>query len=169
VTSVEPASLSPVLSLLPGPIREARRAPLAIAVGWLTATVPSLLLAALVSRLLPQLPGPRFDLDPVMAVIAIVIISPLIETLIMAAVLSVLLRFLSPTAAILASAAGWGLAHSAMAPAWGLVIWWPFLIFSTLFVVWRQRSLAAAIMVPATVHALQNLGPGLLIAMGQAT
>jgi len=156
------------LSFLPSPIREARRPWLAIIVGWLTATIPSLLLAALVSQLLPQLPGPKFDMDPVVAIIAIVIISPVMETLIMAAVLSLLLRFLPATAAILVSAAGWGLAHSAMAPAWGLVIWWPFLVFSTLYVVWRQRSLAAAIAVPAAVHGLQNLGPALLIATGQA-
>ena len=168
MTPAEPAQLSPALSFLPKPIREPRRPWLAILVGWLTATVPSLALAAIVSRILPQLPGPKFDMDPATAIIAIVIISPFLETLIMAAVLSVLLRFLPATAAILASAAGWGLAHSAMAPAWGLVIWWPFLVFSTLFVVWRQRSLAAAIAIPATVHALQNLGPALLIATGQA-
>ena len=169
MTLPEPARLSPALSFLPWPIREARRPWLAIVVGWLTATIPSLLLAALVSQLLPQLPGPKFDMDPVVAVFAIVIISPVMETLIMAAVLSLLLRFIPATAAILVSAAGWGLAHSAMAPAWGLVIWWPFLVFSTLYVVWRQRSLAAAIAVPATVHALQNLGPALLIATGQAS
>ena len=168
MTLPEPARLSPALSFLPRPIREARRAWLAIIVGWLTATIPSLLLAALVSQLLPQLPGPKFDMDPAVAIIAIVIISPVMETLIMAAVLSALMRFLPATAAILVSAIGWGLAHSAMAPAWGLVIWWPFLVFSTLYVVWRQRSLAAAIAVPATVHALQNLGPALLIASGQA-
>ena len=168
MTLAEPARLSPVLSFLPPPVREARRPLLAILVGWLTATVPSLALAALVSQLLPALPGPKFDMDPVTAFIAIVIISPFFETLIMAAALSALLRFLPATAAILVSAAGWGLAHSAMAPAWGLVIWWPFLVFSTLYVVWRQRSLAAAIAIPAAVHALQNLGPALLIATGQA-
>ena len=168
MTSPEPANLSPALSFLPSPIREARRPWLAIFVGWLTAIIPSLILAALVSQLLPQLPGPKFDMDPVVAIIAIVIISPFVETLIMAAILSILLRLLPATAAILVSAAGWGLAHSAMAPAWGLVIWWPFLVFSTLYVVWRQHSLAAAIAVPAAVHALQNLGPALLIATGLA-
>ena len=168
MTLPEPVRLSPALSFLPRAIREPRRAWLAIIVGWLTAIVPSLLLAALVSRLLPQLPGPQFDMDPIVSIIAIVIVSPLLETLIMAGILSVLLRLMPATAAILVSAVGWGLAHSAMAPAWGLVIWWPFLVFSTLYVVWRQRSLAAAIAVPATVHALQNLGPALLISAGLA-
>jgi len=168
VNPAEPARLSPALAFLPRPLRETRRPVLAILVGWLTATLPSLALAALVSQVLPALPGPKFDMDPATAIIAIVIISPFIETLLMAAVLSLLLRFLPATAAMLASSVGWGLAHSAMAPAWGLVIWWPFLVFSTLFVVWRQRSLALAIAIPASVHALQNLGPALLIATGRA-
>jgi len=46
------------------------------------------------------------------------------------------------------------------------VIWWPFLIFSTLFVVWRQRGFWTAVAVVATTHALQNLGPGLKVAFG---
>ena len=162
----EPARLSPALSFLPKPIREPRRPWLAIPVAWLAATIPSLLLAALVSRLFPQLAGPKFEMDPVISFIAIVIISPIMETLIMAAVLAILLRLMPPTAAILVSAIGWGIAHSSMAPAWGLVIWWPFLIFSTLYVVWRQLSLAASIAVPAIVHALQNLGPALLLTSG---
>lgn len=168
MTTAEPARLLPALSFLPRAIREPRRPWLAIIVGWLTAIVPSLLLAALVSRLFPQLPGPEFNMDPIISIIAIVIVSPLLETLIMAGALSLLLRLMPATAAILVSAVGWGLAHSALAPAWGLVIWWPFLVFSTLYVVWRQRSLAAAIAVPATVHALQNLGPALMISGGLA-
>jgi hypothetical protein len=55
-------------------------------------------------------------------------------------------------------------AHSLAAPAWGLVIWWPFLIFSTLFVVWRQRGFLAGVGVAAAAHALQNLAPALLLA-----
>jgi hypothetical protein len=46
------------------------------------------------------------------------------------------------------------------------VIWWPFLIFSILYVTWRQRSLAAALAVPAMVHGLQNLLPALLVFSG---
>jgi len=46
------------------------------------------------------------------------------------------------------------------------VIWWPFLVFSTLFVTWRQRSLWLAFAIPMCVHALQNLLPSLLVAFG---
>jgi hypothetical protein len=97
-----------------------------------------------------------------------VLFAPVVETLIMGAVLLFLLLFLSPTAAIILSAIGWGIAHSLVAPMWGLVIWWPFLIFSTLFVAWRSRSLALAFAIPALVHALQNLVPAILIARGMA-
>ena len=70
------------------------------------------------------------------------------------------------TAAVLVSAVGWGIAHSLAAPAWGLVIWWPFLIFSTLYVTWRQHSLIAGLAMPAAVHGLQNILPALLMFTG---
>jgi hypothetical protein len=84
----------------------------------------------------------------------------------MGGVLALLLRFVPPTAAVLLSALAWGIAHSVAAPAWGLVIWWPFVVFSTLFVTWRQRSLALALVVPACAHALQNLLPSLILLSG---
>jgi hypothetical protein len=84
----------------------------------------------------------------------------------MGAVLLVLVQLVPPWLAILVSVIGWGTAHSLVAPIWGLVIWWPFLIFSTLFVTWRSRSLALAFAIPMCVHALQNLIPALLVAYG---
>jgi uncharacterized protein (DUF983 family) len=82
----------------------------------------------------------------------------------MAGVLELLLRFVRPPVAIILSAAAWGLAHSYAAPAWGLVIWWPFLIFSTLFVVWRQRGFLVGVGVVAATHAFHNLIPALILA-----
>ena len=96
----------------------------------------------------------------------LVVFAPFVETLIMGGVISLFLRFTTPTAAILLSAVGWGVAHSTQALGWGLVIWWPFLIFSTLYVVWRQRGFWMAVGVVAATHALQNLGPGLMVAYG---
>jgi membrane protease YdiL (CAAX protease family) len=92
--------------------------------------------------------------------------APFVETLIMAALLTVLARFMSPTFAVLISAALWGIAHSLQAAVWGLVIWWPFVIFSTLYMVWRERSVVAALGVATATHALQNLLPALKIAFG---
>jgi membrane protease YdiL (CAAX protease family) len=103
-----------------------------------------------------------------MAFFLLVVFAPFVETLIMAGFLSLLLRFMSPAAAILTSALGWGVAHSLQAIGWGLVIWWPFLIFSTLYVVWRQRGVWAGLGVAAATHALQNTGPALLVAFGKS-
>nr|WP_276591795.1 CPBP family glutamic-type intramembrane protease [Sphingomicrobium nitratireducens] len=91
----------------------------------------------------------------------LVVFAPVTETLIMALFLWILTRFLPATLAIVLSALGWGVAHSMMAPAWGLAIWFPFLIFSTLYVVWRQRSLGWALAMPMMAHALQNLLPAI--------
>ena len=113
--------------------------------------------------LLPAAEGPSFDVGGLETVAILVIFAPLVETLIMAAFLELLLRFMPPTAAIALSAIAWGIAHSLVAPAWGLVIWWPFLIFSTLYVTWSRRSVLAGIGIAFSVHALQNLGPTLLL------
>ncbi len=154
------------LKFLPAPLREPRRAWLAILTGWLLSIVGSLALAALSRAMAPQLPAPAFQMTGLTAVFLLVVFAPVLETLIMAGFLSLFLRFMPPAAAILLSAAGWGVAHSLEALGWGLVIWWPFLIFSTLFVVWRQRGFWAGVGIAATTHALQNLGPGLLVAFG---
>lgn len=154
------------LKFLPAPLREPRRAWLAILTGWLLSIIGSLALAAVSRTIAPQLPAPAFPMTGVTAIALLVVFAPVVETLIMAGFLSLFLRFMPPTAAILLSAAGWGVAHSLEALGWGLVIWWPFLIFSTLFVVWRQRGFWMGVGIAATTHALQNLGPALLVAFG---
>jgi hypothetical protein len=155
------------LSYLPKPVRVPRSALAAILVGWPLALLPSLALSVVVNALLPQVAGPSFNAKGPAVFALLVVFSPVLETLIMAGVLSVLLRLVSPTTAILASSVGWGIAHSLAAPSWGLVIWWPFLVFSTLFTVWRDRSLWLALAIPAAVHMLQNVGPAILVATGQ--
>ena len=152
------------LSFLPRPIREARRPLVAIPVAWLTSFLPSIALAYLVSTIFPDASQPEFPVSPGMQIFLIVVLSPVVETLIMGSALLILLRFVSPSVAVAISAIGWALFHSSFHPTWGLVIWWPFLIFSTLFVVWRNRSLLAAFAIPALVHALQNLPPALMLA-----
>jgi hypothetical protein len=151
-------------SFVPAPLRRPQSALRSVAAGWALAFFPALLLSALAQRLLPGAQPPAFEASGALAMFALVVFAPLVETLIMGAFLLVLLRMLPPVAAILASAAGWGIAHSVMAPAWGLVVWWPFLVFSTLFVAWRPRGWWAAVGVAATTHALHNLGPALLVA-----
>ena len=116
-----------------------------------------------VSSLLPRVAGPTFPVNGVSTLLLLVVFAPLIETLIMAAALEILLLLLPARLAIAASAVGWGLAHSWAAPAWGLVIWWPFLIFSTLYVTWRGQGRVLAMGIVFAVHALNNLGPALLL------
>ena len=125
-----------------------------------------MIFAAIGAFLIPEAQQPEFHVSGLAAIFALVIFSPVVETLIMGGILLVLLRLMPPWLAIVASALGWGAAHSSVAPIWGLVIWWPFLVFSTLFVTWRLRSLALAFAVPACVHALQNLIPALLVVYG---
>ena len=154
------------LQYLPRALRVPERPIRAIAVGWATAFLPSIALAFIAAFLLPGAAQPKFEVDGTAAVFALVVFAPAVETLIMGVVLLVLLWLLPPSAAAFASAVGWGVAHSLVAPVWGLVIWWPFLVFSTLFVTWRSRSLALAFILPMCVHALQNLIPALMIAAG---
>ena len=154
------------LRLLPLAVREPRRAWLAILIGFVLTITGSLALSYLSQSAAPGLPTPEFPVKGWVALFALVVFAPFVETLIMAAFLSLFLRFMRPAYAILLSAAGWGIAHSLQYVGWGLVIWWPFLIFSTLYVVWRQRSVWAGIGVAAATHALQNLGPGIVVAFG---
>jgi hypothetical protein len=156
------------LRFLPEPVREPRRAWLAILIGVALTVSGSLLLSWIASQVAPSLAKPEFPMKGATAFVLLVVFAPVAETLIMAAVLSALARFLSATTAVLASSLLWGIAHSMQAAVWGLVIWWPFLIFSTLFMVWRQRGFLAGLGVAATCHALQNLAPALLIAYGQS-
>ena len=153
------------LKFLPAPLREPRRAWLAILTGYALSIVGSLLLALIVGMVAPDLGRPDFKgLNGPMAILALVVLSPLLETLIMGGVLVLLQKFLSPAASIITSAILWGIVHSLGAPSWGLAIWWPFMIFSTLFVVWRQRGFWAGVAVASTTHALQNLIPALAVA-----
>ncbi len=163
-----PVGSGSLLQILPTSLRVPERPLRAVAIGWLTAFPLSMALAALGSVLLPSAPQPEFAARGFTAIFTLVIFSPVVETIIMGAVLLLLLRFVSPVLAIALSTIGWGIAHSLLAPLWGLVIWWPFLILSTLFVTWQQRSLQLAFLIPMAVHALQNLLPALLVARGLA-
>ncbi len=159
---------TPPLTWLPKALLEPSNALRAIAVGWLLAFPASIVLAAVGHWIAPDAKTPDFEISGLAAIGMLVLFSPIVETLIMGSVLLVLLRFLSPTWAVIASAIAWGIVHSIAAPIWGAIIWWPFLIFSTLFVAWRSRSLMLAFVMPATVHGVQNLLPALLVATGRA-
>lgn len=154
------------LRFLPSAVREPHRAWLAILIGAALTLAGSLALSYIATSIAPTLARPDFPMRGTVAFLLLFAFAPLVETLIMAAVLSFLALFVSPTSAVLVSSALWGIAHSLQAAAWGLVIWWPFVIFSTLYMVWRERSVVAALGVATATHALQNLLPALRIAFG---
>jgi len=154
------------ISYLPKALLEPRRPLFALAVAWVLTFVPTLALGAAVSAVMPHNAFPTFPTASWYLFSLLVVIGPMIETLIMGGALVLLRRFLSPTAAVLVSAIGWGIAHSTAAPGWGLVIWWPFVIFSTVFLTWRKQSTMAAIAMAATAHALHNLLPALILVFG---
>lgn len=165
---LERRNWSPPLTWLPDALLQPADALRSIAVGWLAAFPLSILLAYAVEWIAPEAQGPEFQVQGAAAVGLLVLFAPIVETLVMGGVLLILLRFLPPTWAVIASAAAWGGLHSLAAPIWGLIVWWPFLIFSTLFVAWRGRSLALAFVIPMTVHGLQNLLPALILASESA-
>ena len=152
------------LSIFPKSLREPRRAWLVIPLAWLFCIVPSLGLAYLVQNMAPQLDLPEFPVKGHVGFLALAVFAPVVETFILAVIVTILRFFLSPTWTVFLSAAGWGIAHSLSAAAWGLVVWWPFLIMSMLYLVWRQRSFWLAIAIPAAVHMMQNAGPAFQVA-----
>jgi membrane protease YdiL (CAAX protease family) len=153
------------LRFLPAPLREPRRAWLAIPLAWLLSFAGSVALALIVSRIAPNARQVEIPPMPAWAIIlGFAIVSPIIESILMGLGLKLLLSRMPAGPAILVSALFWGVVHSLQVPVWGLAIWWPFLIFSTLFVVWRQRGFWIGVWVAAAAHFLQNLGPSLAIA-----
>jgi hypothetical protein len=161
--------LSETALKLPGvlkPIASPRRPLLTIFIAYLLSIAGSLLLATIIGSIVPDAETPNFGWLMGRGLFTIAVLSgivPLIETLILAATTSLLLLFVRPTHAILLSSLGWAIAHSYQAPIWGLVIFWPFIIFTTLYVVWKQRSIVWGVFMAFAVHALQNLIPAIMI------
>ena len=121
--------------------------------GWLLTILPSLALAALIGIISTsvggQPQGPSFPQRGPLLAFLLVVFAPLVETLIM----------VPP----LLSALGWAIVHSLQVPIWGLIIWWPFFIFSVVLLVWREKSLLTGMVIVTAIHALQNAIPAVLL------
>jgi len=108
------------------------------------------------------------EIDPHVPVLVIVlgftVVSPILETLLMSLIFFILSFFVKSelTLAII-SAVLWGILHSLLAPAWGLVVCWPFFIFSCAYLTWRKQSWLKAVWVTACIHFLQNLLPSIAV------
>jgi hypothetical protein len=135
---------------------------------WLVSLGPSIALGLLVGLLFPDLSRPDFPVEIGMPTLLflLVIVSPVVETLILLPIVLVLQRFLGSGPAVVGSAIAWGVAHSLQAAAWGLVIWWPFLIMSITLLTWRARGLWTALAVTISIHALQNAFAAVFLVAG---
>jgi membrane protease YdiL (CAAX protease family) len=129
---------------------------------WLLALLPSFMIAGLVSLLLPEANGPNLVTEGSVPLLLIVVVAPLLETLIMGVIVVGLRRFLGFGPTVIISALLWAIAHSLSAPIWGLVVWWPFLVFSAAFLVWRRAGWGLAVGIVTAAHAMQN-GTGILL------
>jgi membrane protease YdiL (CAAX protease family) len=123
---------------------------------WLVDLLPSLALAALVSLVVPEDAHHKAHYDSLLRVLLTVLVGPFVETLLMIPPLLILNRLFGPRIAVLGSALLWATLHSLSAPAWGLVVWWGFLILSIAFLTWRRDGLGSAILVVFAIHALGN-------------
>lgn len=123
---------------------------------WLVDLIPGLALAALVSWVVPEEAHHTARYDSLLRVVLTVVVGPFVETLLMIPPLLILNRLFGPGIAAIGSALLWGAAHSLSAPAWGLVVWWGFLILSIAFLTWRRQGLGPAILVVFAIHALGN-------------
>jgi hypothetical protein len=132
--------------------------------------VPSIMVSILVSvsGMFPEDASPPFPVrnfeSAVASIPILVILCPIVETLLMSFGLKLISLF-TKKQVILAvlSAILWALLHSLVSPAWGLVVFWPFFVFSSAYIAWRRKSWLKAFWVAACIHALQNLLPSIAL------
>ena len=150
------------LGFLPRFLFERRLAAWAyVLLAWPLVALPALALAWLSTKVAPDLAGPDLGaaVPSWLIAIAVVAVSPFLETLLMSGPVLLLNRWRGPVVAVAGSAVLWAVAHSLQAARWGMVIWWPFLLFSIAFLTWRSRGYWTAVGVVFAMHALNNAGP----------
>ncbi|GMV91316.1 MAG: hypothetical protein AMXMBFR82_10940 [Candidatus Hydrogenedentota bacterium] len=140
----------------------------------LISLIPSILISAMVAALGlgNQNSPPGFEASGATATQAwmffllVVLVGPFLETLLLSFGIWLISWFTHVRAMIaVVSALLWACLHSLMLPTWGLVVFWPFVVFSCAYLTWRQKSWIKAIWVAFCIHALQNLLPGIALAM----
>ena len=128
----------------------------------LISLVPSLVIAVILglSGVITEDTGPEFEGSALGLLFMLVIFGPLLETLLMGGVLWIL-SHITKRQVMLAviSAFIWAVLQSLFAWAWGIVIIWPFFIFSCSYLAWRKRSWWHAVLITSSVHAFQNILP----------
>lgn len=141
-----------------------------IAKGWLLALLPSLALSTLAGLVAsPTAEIPDIPIQGASSLLLLIVVAPLLETLILLPMVLGFRRLLGPGPAVLLSALLWAIAHSLAAPIWGLVVWWPFLLFSVAILTWRDRGLLPAVAIVTSIHGLQNATAALLLLVPTAS
>jgi hypothetical protein len=139
----------------------------------LMSIIPSLIVAGLVvasgafSEVGPRFEKPQFGSPipvAVMTFLLLVVFSPVVETLLMSFGIGLMSLFTKGKVSLaILSAILWALVHSLASPGWGLIVCWPFFVFSCAYLAWRPQSWFRGVWVALSIHALQNLLPGLLV------
>jgi membrane protease YdiL (CAAX protease family) len=135
---------------------------------WLLALLPSFVLSGLVNVVLKPTSGPDIPTEGSLPLLLLIVAGPLVETLIMILMILGLRRLFGAGPAVVLSALLWGIGHSLASPIWGLVVWWPFLIFSIAFLTWRERGMGTAILMVTAIHGLQNGTVALLLLLARS-
>lgn len=131
----------------------------------LIAVLPSLAVSFLLSAGTHSGPSPAFRGPAMMVVFGVLVLSPWIETLLMWPILWLLQKFMQSSVAVAAtSAVVWGILHSLASPLWGIVVAWPFFVFSFCFLEWRRKSIGSAVLATGLTHTCQNILPALALA-----
>jgi hypothetical protein len=142
----------------------------------LLSLLPSLLFAAILAAvgIITEENAPSFEIPEGVPpqffypflVVGFLFCSPVFETLILVLMLwglSFLTQKFIPRA--ITAGVAWGILHSISAPAWGLVVWWPFFIFSCAYLTWRRVSWVHAFLAAALIHLIQNIVPAIAVVM----
>jgi hypothetical protein len=132
---------------------------------WPVHTIPAMLIAIVIysvawlagyQELFAQPPVPSRSLA--LDLWSAVIVGPTVETLLMVVIFRVLKRQTNKKLALVfRSALIWALVHSLAVPLWGLFVLWGFIVLSSAFLAWSEKSPKMAFWVTFALHALHNL------------
>jgi len=130
-----------------------------IFIAYLTSFLPSIVISLLINPFIGD-SGPKFSGTSFHMLFSLIIFAPLAETLLMWLIIY-LLSFtkLKTSGIVLISATIWAILHSLSSPMWGLVVLWPFTVFSISFMNWKKVSITHAICITTAIHALQKFYP----------
>ena len=129
---------------------------------FLISAIPSLALAWMLWLLFPDAESPSITYEgglmPLLILfVSIVIFGPLLETSIMRFFIFLIRKVTQKLWPItFLSAFIWAVLHSLSVPLWGVVAFWPFVVFTISFQVWREVSINHALLITSAIHGCHN-------------